>query len=256
MSSLAVTGIVFACIVGGIILGMTLRAILPEKHLSAETKDLVKLGMGLVGTMTALVLGLLIASAKGSFDTQRNGLAQLAGNVILLDRALAHYGPESEEARKMLHAAVTDMLQHTWPEENPVPGQRVEKSGTEGKYEHLYEKIQGLAPENKTDVQRTFQAQAMKTMMDMAQSRWLLFSQKGSSISTPFLVVLVAWLTLILVSFGMFAPPNATVFITLLICALAVSSAIFLILELDRPFDGILQISSAPVQNALEQLGR
>ena len=92
--------------------------------------------------------------------------------------------------------------------------------------------------------------------MDIAQSRWLLFSQKGSSVPTPFLVVMVAWLTLILASFGLFAPPNATAFITLLVCALAVSSAIFLILELDRPFDGIIQISSAPLRNALAQLGK
>jgi len=254
MSSLAISGIVFACIFGGIVLGMLLRALLPEKHLSSETKDLVKLGMGLIGTMTALVLGLLIASAKSSFDTQRNGLAQLAGNVVVLDRALAHYGTEAKEAREMLRASVADMLERTWPGENPQAGPAAARSATEGKYEGLYEKIQELTPQN--DAQRAFQAQALKTAMDMAQSRWLLFAQKGSSIPTPFLVVMVAWLTLILASFSLFAPPNGTVFITLLICALAVSSAIFLILELDRPFDGIIQISSAPVRSALEQLGR
>ena len=254
MSSLAISGIVFGCIAGGMVLGMILRSILPEKHLSAETKGIVNLGMGLIGTMTALVLGLLIASAKSSYDAQRNGLAQMSGNVILLDRALAHYGPESKEARAMLQAAVADMLENTWPEENPEPGQRREKSATEGKYEGLYEKILELTPKN--DAQRAFQAQAIKTMGDTAQARWLLFSQRGNSIPTPFLVVMVAWLTLILASFSLFAPPNTTVFITLLICALAVSSAIFLVLELDRPFDGILQISSAPVRNAQAQLGK
>jgi hypothetical protein len=233
---------------------MILRAILAEKHFSSETKDLVKLGMGLIGTMTALVLGLLIASAKNSFDTQRNGLAQMSGNVIVLDRALAHYGPESKDARDMLRASVADMLRQTWPEEDAEPGSRGGKSATEGKYEGLYEKIQELAPKN--DGQRAFQAQALKTAMDIGQERWLLFSQKGSSIPTPFLIVLVAWLTLIMASFSLFAPPNATAFLTLLICALSVSSAIFLILELDRPFDGMIQISSAPVRNALAQLGR
>lgn len=107
-----------------------------------------------------------------------------------------------------------------------------------------------------TDSQRAFQAQALNIAMDTAKSRWQLFAQKGSSIPTPFLVVMVAWLTLLLTSFSMFAPPNATVFITLLICALAVSSAIFLVLELDRPFDGMLQVSSAPVRAALAQLGK
>src|SRR5262245_52024296 len=108
MSSLAISGIVFGCIMGGAIIGMILRAFLPEQHLSAETRDLVKLGMGLIGTMTALVLGLLIASAKGSFDTQKNGLAQLSGNVIVVDRALAHAGPDAKDARETLRASVAD----------------------------------------------------------------------------------------------------------------------------------------------------
>jgi hypothetical protein len=233
---------------------MILRAFLPEHHLSSESKEVVKLGMGLIGTMTALVLGLLIASAKNSFDTQRNGLAQLSANFILLDRALAHYGPESKDAREMLRASVADLLQHTWPQENLQSGPAVEKVGTEGRYEGLYEKIQELAPKN--DAQRALQSQALKTGTDIAQMRWLMFSQKGSSIPTPFLVVMVCWLALILASFSLFAPSNATVFSTLLVCALAVSSAVFLILELDRPFDGMIQVSSAPLRSALEQLGR
>ena len=254
MSSMTISCIVFACVFGGTLLGMILRGLLPEHHLTAESKDIVKLGMGLLGTMTALVLGLLIASAKGSFDTQRNGLAQLSANLILLDRTLAHYGPVTKEVREMLRASVVDMLQHTWPEENPQSGQAEAKIGTEGRYEGLYEKIQDLTPKN--DAQRTLQAQALKTGIDIAQTRWLLFTQKGSSIPTPFLVVMVCWLTLILGSFGLFAPPNATVFMTLLVCALAVSSAIFLILELDRPFDGIIQVSSDSLRSALAQIGR
>ena len=204
--------------------------------------------------MTALVLGLLIASAKNSFDMQRNGLAQLSANVILLDRALAHYGPETKDVREMLRASVADVLQHTWPQENPQSGQAAVKERTEGRYEGLYEKIEELAPKN--DSQRALQAQALKTGTDIAQMRWLMFAQKGSSIPTPFLVVMVCWLALILASFSLFAPSNATVFSTLLVCALAVSSAVFLILELDRPFAGMIQISSDPLRPALTQLGR
>jgi hypothetical protein len=254
MSPLTISCIVFACIFGGTLLGLVLRALLPQEHMSAETRDLIKLGMGLIGTMTALVLGLLIASAKSSFDTQRNGLAQLSGNVIFLDRALAHYGPEAKDAREMIRASVVDTLQRTWPQENPESGRTEAKSGTEGRYEGLYEKIQELAP--KTDSQRAFQAQAIKTAMDIGQARWLLFAQKGSSIPTPFLVVMVSWIALLFASFSLFAPRNATVFVTLLVCALAISSAVFLILELDQPFGGIIQISSGPLRNALMQLGR
>jgi hypothetical protein len=248
MSSLTICCIIFACLLGGTLLGMLLRARLPEGHLSAESRDVVKVGMGLIGTMTALVLGLLVASAKGSFDAQRNGLAQLAGNVIFLDRTLARYGPEAKDAREAIRDSVADMLQRT------RPGQTDGKSGTEGRYEGVYDKIQGLVP--KDEAQKALQGQAMKTAADIGQARWLLFAQKGSSIPTPFLVVMVCWLTLILASFSLFAPRNATAFVTLLVCALAISSAVFLILELDQPFQGMIQISNAPLENALERLGR
>ncbi len=254
MTSLMVSGIVFICLVGGVLIGMILRALLPQGHQSAESKDLVKLGMGLIGTMTALVLGLLIASAKSSFDTQRSGLAQLAGNVIFLDRTLARYGPEAKDAREVLRVSVADMLRRTWPDENPQVGQTEAKGGTEGRYEALYEKIEELAPKN--DAQRALQAQAMKTATDAGQARWVLFAQKGGSIPTPFLVVMVSWVALLLASFSLFAPRNATAYVTLLVCALSIASAVFLILELDQPFSGIIQISSAPLRNALEQLGR
>jgi hypothetical protein len=254
MSSLAISGIIFACIFGGALVGMMLRAALPDHHLSPDSKDVVKLGMGLIGTMTALVLGLLVASAKSSFDTQRNGVAQLAANIIVVDRALAHYGPETKETREILRTSVADMIERTWPEENGQARSLAGQSGTEGRYEGVYDKIQELTP--KTEAQRSFQAQALKTAGDTAQMRWLLFSQRNSSIPTPFLVVMVSWVALILASFGLFAPRNAMALTTLLICSLAIASAIFLILELDRPFGGIIQISSAPLRNALAQLGR
>ena len=254
MSSLAISGIVFLCVCGGTLLGMVLRAVLPEQHLGSESKDVVKLGMGLIGTMTALVLGLMIASAKNSFDTQRTGVAQLAGNVIMLDRCLAHCGPEAKDVRDMLKASVADILRRTWPGENSASGQTEGQGGTEGKYEGLLEKIEALKPA--TDLQRTCQALAISTSEDIGKMRWPLLAQKGSSIPTPFLVVMVAWLALLFASFSLFAPPNPTVVITLLISALAVSSAVFLILELDRPFAGMIQISSEPMRVALNLLGR
>jgi hypothetical protein len=253
LTSMTVSWIVFGVVFGGAVLGMILRARLPEHHVREDSRDVVKLAMGLIGTMTALVLGLLIASAKGSFDTQRNGLAQMSGNVIFLDRTLARYGPEAKDAREMLRASVADMLERTWPEESPQPTQ-TEKGGTEGRYEGLYGKIEELAPKNES--QRTLQSQALKTAADIGQTRWLLFAQKGRSIPTPFLVVMVFWLALILASFGLFAPRNTMAVVTLLLCALAISSAVFLILELDQPFDGMIRISSAPLRNALAQLGR
>jgi Protein of unknown function (DUF4239) len=254
MEPLAISGILFGCIVGGALLGMILRAVLPEEHLSADTKDVVKLGMGLIGTMTALVLGLLVASAKSGYDVQRNGVAQLAGNVMFLDRTLAHYGPEAKEVRDMLRAAVADLIARTWPEQSPRSDQPETRGGTEGRYEYILEKIHELAPKNER--QRALQAQALGMANDIGKARWLLFAQQGSSVPTPFLVVVGFWLTVLFASFTLFAPRNGMVFFTLCVSALAVASALFLILELDQPFRGLMQVPSAPLRNALDQLGR
>jgi hypothetical protein len=250
MSSMAISWIVFGVVCGGALLGVTLRALLPEHHLSSDSKDVVKAGMALIGTIAAMVLGLLVASAKSSFDAQRNALTQLSANLILLDRILAHYGPEAKECREQLRENVTTMLAQVWP------GSRDQSAGVEPTTtsESLYERIQDLKPQ--TDSQRTLQAAAVKTGVDVAQARWLLFAQKSSSIPVPFLVVLVFWLALLFASFSMFARPNVTVIAALLLCALSVAGAIFLVLELDRPFDGLIQLSSDPLRRALAQLGR
>ena len=249
MSSLAVGSIVFICVFGGAILGMFLRSIMPEHHVSAESKDAVKVGIGLIATMAALVLGLLVATAKASYDTKSNELTEMSANTVMLDRMLAHYGPETRTIREQLRRAGANLLEALWPQNGQAP--RLEPAGGA---EVLYDAIEGLSPKN--DAQRALQSQALNLTLDIGKMRWLLFEQSGSSISTPFLIVLVFWLTIIFMSFGLFAPHNVTVIATLLVCALSVSGAIFMVLELDQPFQGLIRISSAPVQNALAHLGK
>ncbi len=230
---------------------MALRLILPEHHLSAESKDVIKLGMALTATMSALVLALLINSAKSSYDAQRNEVTQMAANIILLDRVLAHYGPETKEARDLLSHSVGGMTDRIWLENSTGAA---ESEPTAVGAEAFYDKIQELSPQN--EFQRSLRAQALKMSVDIGQARWLLFEQRGRSIPMPFLALLVFWVTIIFLSFGLFAPPNATVIATLFLCALSVSGAIFMILELDRPFGGLIQISSAPLRNAIAHLGK
>jgi hypothetical protein len=251
MGSMTISWIVFACIFGGVLIGMLLRTVLPEHHLSPESKDVVKLGMGLIATMTALILGLLVSSTKGSYDTQGSEITEMSAKVVLLDRVLAHYGPETNEARGLLRSIVVQFLDQTWSGNSARPP-HMEPTAAGG--DTLYDNIQALAPQN--DAQRSLKAQALSIGIALGHTRMLLFAQSGSSISTPFLVVVVFWLTIIFLSFGLHAPPNATVITALFLCALSVSGAIFLILELDRPFSGVIQISSAPLVNSLAQLGR
>jgi len=251
MSSIAVSSIVFACVFGGAMLGILVRAKLPQPHLSAESKDVVKLSMGLVATLSALVLGLLIASAKGSYDAQSSELTQMSAKVVLLDRVLAHYGPETKETRDLLRGFVARILDQTWSRRHTRTS---ELEAPSGGAEILLDKIQALAP--KDDRQRALQAQATSILLDLGQTRWLQYAQGSSSISMPLLVVLVFWLTIIFISFGLFAPANGTVFAGLFVSALSVSAAILLILELYSPYSGLIQLSSAPLQNALAQLGK
>jgi hypothetical protein len=251
MSSIAVSSIVFACVFGGAMLGMLIRAKLPQPHLSAESKDVVKLSMGLVATLSALVLGLLIASAKGSYDAQSSELTQMSAKVVLLDRVLAHYGTETKETRDLLHGFIARILDQTWSRSHTSTSQLAAPSGGA---EILFDKIQALAP--KDDRQRLLQAQATNILLDLGQTRWLQYAQGSSSISMPLLVVLVFWLTIIFISFGLFAPANGTVFTGLFVSALSVSAAILLILELYSPYSGLIQLSSAPLSNALAQLGK
>jgi len=251
VSSITVSLIVLACVFGGALVGILLRATLPQHHLSAESKDIVKLGMGLVGTMAALVLGLLVASAKGSYDAQSAELTQLSANIALLDRVLANYGPETKEIRDLVRGAVVRILDQMWSKDatRASPSAPTSSGG-----EILYDKIQKLSPKN--DAQRALQSQALNIAMDAGKTRWLMYAQEATSVSMPLLVVLVLWLTVIFISFGLFAPFNATVVASLFISALSVSGAIFLILEMYEPYAGLVEISSAPLRAALAHLGQ
>jgi hypothetical protein len=250
MTPAAIGCVAFACVFGGALIGMALRRILPEHHLSADSKEVIKLAMGLTATMSALVLALLIASAKSSYDAQRNELTQLSATIILLDRGLAHYGPETKGARDLLRRYVAEMHDQIW-ENDRASAAELEPTAMLG--ESFYDNLEQLSPQ--TDLQRSIKLEAQKMSVDLGQTRWLLSEQRGSSIPMPFLVLLIFWVTIIFLSFGLFAPPNATVIAALFLCALSVSGAIFLILELDRPFGGLVRISDLPLRNAMAHLG-
>src|SRR5262245_38242284 len=252
VSTIAISLIVFAFVFGGVLLGMLLHAVLPHHHLEVESKDIMKLGTGLVGTMAALILGLLVASAKGSYDTASAELTQMSANIDLLDRILALYGPETKDARLLLQGSVKRVLETMWSasDSSAEPPQAPPTSGGEA----LFERIQALSPT--TDAQRSLQAQALSLAIDVGKTRWLMYEQMGSSVSLPLLIVVVLWLTVIFVSFGIFAPFNATAIGSLVVAAMSVSGAIFLILEMYTPYSGVVQVSSAPLRAALSQLGQ
>ena len=260
MNSLTVGAIVFACTFGAALVGMFLRRVLPEHHISNESKDVVKLGTGLIATLAALVLGLLIASAKSSFDAQRTGFQQLSANLVMLDRSLARYGPETKPIRDGLRSLVAATIERLWPKEAAVPQRSdadasstgLSGSGITTGGNVLFDRVQKLSPKN--EGQRSLQSQALSIASDLARTRWLLVEQQESALPTPFLVVVVFWLSFLFLSFGLFSPPNPTVIVTLVVCSLSVAGAMFLIVDLDDPFGGMIQISSHSLRNALAQM--
>jgi Protein of unknown function (DUF4239) len=251
MSPIAKSWIAFACILGGAFFGMLLRNILPEQDLSADTKEVVRLGTGVIGLIAAVVLGLLIGSAKSAYDTQSTQIKQLTANFILLDLILAQYGPEAHAARELLRSGAATLADRIWSENSSAPakGAPFEVSGAGNEF---YRKLQELSPSN--DAQRSLKAQAVQTTSDLTRTRLLLFAQTGNSIPMPFLVVLVFWLTIIFATFSLFAQVNAIAIGSLLLFALSAAGSIYLILELGRPFEGLMQIPSDPLRNALAPL--
>jgi len=231
---------------------MFLRSTLAEHHLSGDAKDVVRLGTGLIGTIAALVLGLLIGSAKNSYDTQSTQIKQMTANIVLLDRFLEEYGPETGAVRNLLRRGVVILADRMWRENNSDLAKAAPFEASAAS-EAFYLKLQELSPQN--DFQRSLQARAIQLSTDIAQARLLLFAQMGNSIPMPFLVVLIFWLTIIFASFSLFAQPNAIVIGSLFIFALSAAGAIYLVLELGQPFAGLMQISSTPLRNALTPLG-
>ena len=251
MSTITTSLTVFACVFVGAIIGMRLRRILPEHHLSPDTKDTVKLAMGFVATMAALILGLLVASAKDSYDTQASGVTQLAARVVYLDRLLANFGADAKDVRTLYREVVEKITKRMWPDKHSGEYQ-LDPSAMHT--EELLVAIQALQPQ--TDLQKTLQAQAISTSMEIGQMRWLQYEQAGATLSKPMLGILIFWITVLFASFGLFAPSNGTALAALLLAALSVAGAIFLILELQSPFTGMLQIPDTPFLDAIDHLGR
>jgi len=251
MNSIAKSSIVFVLVFGGALCGIFLRTVLPANYFGADTKDIVKLGMALVSTMAALVLGLLIASAKSSYDAQNTAMVESSARIVILDRVLAHYGTETKEARELLRDVVSQIVERTWPEKR-TRSPRLVAPPIEG--EVLIDKIHELSPKDET--QRSLKDQALSNAWVAVHIRWLQYTHQAVSISMPLLVTLVFWLIAIFVSFGLFAPLNAAVVVCMFIAAASVSGAILMILEMYSPYRGLMQLPSAPLQAALSQLGR
>jgi hypothetical protein len=231
---------------------MLLRSRIPQDHLSQDSKDSIRVATAVVGTLSALALGLLIASAKSAYDNAETELRISAAHVVLLDRLMAKYGPETKEARDRLEEIVAAHLNHVQDEDGDDPANSAE--AFDPGVEPVQDLLRGLAPQ--TDGQRWLQAQALTVSGEMAEAHWLVVEAGSEGLPWPFLVIMIFWLAVLFATFGLLAPGNMTVVVTLLVCSLSVAGAVFLIVDLTNPYLGLIHISDAPMRDALVELGR
>jgi hypothetical protein len=236
-----------AAIFGGALVGMFAARALPEHHLGDETRTAVTVSVAIVGTLSALVLGLMISTASSSFSARSNEVTEISSDLIRIDRILQRYGPEAQNARAKLRTYVAAKTQELFPMAGEPPQTN---EATAGMLEAMQDAILSLAP---ADERHTWlRSQALTLSGGLFEARWLLEQQAGSTIPMPFLVLLIFWLAIVFASFGLFAPLNSTAVAALLLCSMAVSGGITMILELDSPFSGLVRISAEPMRHALQ----
>lgn len=253
MSPLTIAFLTFVGIFGCALFGLFLSKFLPEHHLSDESKETVRLAAGLVATMVAIVLGMLVSSAKGSFDEMSNGITQMGAKIIQLDQVLAHYGPETKEARDKMRTSLILTVKTIWSEDatDHLDLDSIARSTTTADVMMMIRKL-----DPQTDTQRQIKAQALQIDGELMNLRWTIVEQWHKSLPKFFLVVLGFWMAMLFTSFGLFARRNATVIAALCIAAISVSGAVFLIVELNNPLSGMIKPSPAPFYKALEFIGK
>jgi len=248
VNQLAISFVVYVCVTGGALAGICRNPVLPPEHVKDETRQAVNIAVGIIATLAALVLGLMVTSAKSSFDTRASDVREIAARIIILDRVLRDYGHEATDARDQLKTMVEARMEHFWAEEFQAAGAPRLTDMESG----FRRRLLSLSPAN--DTQKWLQARALTVAGDLEQTRWLLIEQSRKTIPRAFLVVLTFWLVVIFGTLGLFSPRNGTAYTIIFVCALSVATAIFLVLELDQPFEGVLQVSNLPVRSALAEI--
>ena len=257
MNSIEAGLVVAACVFAGGMAGLLLHGYLPETHRSKETQDVVRLGTGMLSVLASLVLGLLIATAKQAYDMVDHEMREYSADLLLLNETLRDYGDDAAAPRRLLRLHAAKVLHDVWPriaKQQQVPPVRLEDREAARLLERVRETIRALAP---VDVgQKWLQEQALQVSASLLRQRLVLIQQEGATVQPMILVILVSWISFIFASFGLNAPRNATVTGAFLVCSLAIGGSISLILEMDRPLNGVMKISSTPMVKALAEMNR
>jgi hypothetical protein len=258
------TLLLFTLLCGSAAAGFFANSRLDEKHKSRDTVELVQLAISLLVTFTAIVLGLLTTSVKSGFDAAYSARGAYAGQLAQLDRCLHDYGPETQPMREQLRSYVAAVIASTWPSEPPPKGvtypdpEKIPRTGESSVLAAVINdvglKIHSLLPAD--ELHRNLKTACSEQYSELLRRRWTVIEGVHESISTPFYWVLVFWLAILFGSFGLRAPPHRLSLIVIALCAVSVTVAMFVILDMDMPYGGLFGIPSASMRNALADMMR
>ena len=249
--AIALITVAFLC--AGMLFGSWLRGRLPENHIQDDSKEVVKTASAMIATLVALVIGLLVSSSKSSYDQASSGVTQIGTKIILLDQALGRYGPETKAIRERMREQIATSIERLWPTDR---GRKPSLAAVEhgAGMDDVLDMIEQLTPPD--EARRAIRSHSLQTCSELVHSRWLMIEQAQATLPTVFLGMLIFWLTVLFTSLGLLAPRNVTTWCCLFVCAVSMAGAIYLILEMNHPLEGAVQISPAPLQKALSVIGK
>ena len=246
MSEYVVAVLAFLSMMGAALLGLFSETKLPTEHLQGDTHRVVRRVANLFVVMTSLVLGLMMNSARDTFETNNRDIRTLATELILLDRTMRALGPEADDARRHLVEYVqTSLKGANILQEDPQAEASLEAARTSLRAIRLSDE-QKIALWN----------DARQLDRQVVRQRWVVLDEYGGTIPRPLITIVILWLAIIFASFGYRAPRNTIVTASFCLAALLISAAIYLILDMDTPFSGMTKATNAPFQQALAQLQR
>ena len=237
MSSIQAGLLILTIVFSGALLGVLLGRLLPERHLSSDTKAVITVSMATVGTLSAMVLGLLVSTASSSFSTRNAEVVQFSRDLVRMDRFLRRFGPAAQTSRDLLHQYATMKYRDLFPPGGGTPSLDNPRTLT------------------MTSRQQWLQSQALQVVGEIETTRWALAQPNSSLIPLPLLGAMVIWLTVIFASFGLFTPRNATAIAALFFAAFALAAAVKIIIDMET-LQGRVRISSLPMRQALDDINR
>ncbi len=252
MTLVPIGAITSVILFGSAMLAMAASRFLPVHHLSAESKSAVSASMAVVGTLSALVLGLFLSTGNTSFQEKNQKVTQTSTDIISLDRLLRRYGSEAQAIRAALRRYAAAELEDLFPEHSGQPD--FANNATMSELEELQDKIIALTPTN--DTRRWLQAQALQLTGTLMTTRWQLVQENASEVPRQITELIMFWFVIIFAGFGLFAPRNFMAITAILLCSVGIGSAVRMATELQTPFQGLIRIPSASLVHAVEVIGR